>query len=135
MESQIVVRGPSLQRLFSTFANGLPGKGLFVLRLILAAYLIQNNLSGDGDSARLSHLIARALAGTAGLFILVGLWTPVASVLSALVQLWAAVSDSGDPWAHVLAVALGVGLALLGPGAYSIDARAYGRRRISIGHR
>ena len=124
-----------MQRLFSTFANGLPGKGLFVLRLILAAYLIQNGLSGDDNSARLSQLIARMLTGTAGLLILVGFWTPVASALSASVQLWAAISDSGDPWAHVLAAAVGVGLALLGPGAYSIDARAYGRRRISIGHR
>jgi uncharacterized membrane protein YphA (DoxX/SURF4 family) len=75
------------------------------------------------------------VTGTAGLLILVGFWTPVASMLSAPVQVWAAVSDSGDTWAHVLAAAIGVGLALLGPGAHSVDARAYGRRRISIGHR
>jgi hypothetical protein len=124
-----------LQRLFSTFANGLPGKGLLVLRIILAAYVIQNCFMGGGDGTGLTHLMLRIITGASGILILVGLWTPVAGALCALIELWAAASEPGDPWARVLAAALGAGLALLGPGAHSVDARAYGRRRISLGNR
>lgn len=120
-----------MQRLFSTFANGLPGKGLLVLRTVLAAYVIQHCLNGDSDSTELTHLLLRMITGAGGLLIVVGLWTPVAGTLCALVELWAAASEPGDPWARVLAAALGGGLAVLGPGAYSVDARTYGRRRIS----
>jgi putative oxidoreductase len=124
-----------LQRLFSTFANGLPGKGLLALRLILAAYVIQNCLTGDSDGTGLTHLMLRVITGASGMLIVVGLWTPVSGALCSLVELWAAASEPGDPWARVLAAALGAGLAVLGPGAYSVDARAFGRRRISTGNR
>ena len=124
-----------MQRLFSTFANGLPGKGLLVLRIILAAYVIQNCFTGNDDGTRLIQLMLRIITGASGVLILVGLWTPVAGASCALVELWAAASVSGDPWARVLAAALGAGLAVLGPGAHSVDAHAYGRRRISTGNR
>lgn len=123
-----------MQRLFSTFANGLPGKGLLVLRIILAVYVIQNCFTHD-DGTELIQLILRILTAASGILILVGLWTPVAGASCVLLELWAAASGPGDPWARVLATALGAGLAVLGPGAYSVDARAYGRRRISVGNR
>ena len=123
-----------MQRLFSTFANGLPGKGLLVLRITLAVYVIQNCFIGD-DGIGLIQLILRILTGASGIFILVGLWTPVAGTSCALLELWAAASEAADPWARVLGAALGAGLAVLGPGAHSVDARAYGRRRISTGNR
>jgi hypothetical protein len=124
-----------LQRLFSTFANGLPGKGLLGLRIVLAAYVIQNCLTGDSNGTGLTQLMLRIISGAGGAFIFIGLWTPVAGASCALVELWAAASEPGDPWARVLAAAVGAGLAVLGPGAYSIDAHAYGRRRISTGAR
>ena len=96
--------------------------------------MIQNCFTGDASTG-LTQLILRILIGANGILILVGLWTPVAGALCALVELWAAASGLGDPWAHVLAAALGAGLALLGPGAHSVDAHAYGRRRISTGTR
>lgn len=123
-----------MQRLFSTFANGLPGKGLLVLRIVVAVYMIQNCFTGDASTG-LIQLMLRMLTGASGILILVGRWTPVAGASCALVELWAAASSVGDPWARVLATALGAGLAVLGPGAYSVDARAYGRRRISRGNR
>jgi putative oxidoreductase len=131
----MIVQRISLQRLFSTFANGLPGKGLLALRLILSAYVIQNCFTGDSDGTGLTHLMLRIITGASGMLIVVGLWTPVAGALCSLVELWAAASEPSDPWARVLAAALGAGLAVLGPGAYSVDARAFGRRRISIGNR
>ena len=80
-------------------------------------------------------------AAIAGLFLLAGLWTPVASLLMAVLELSTAFfSHSHGPltWAPfaragcILLATLGVCLALLGPGAWSVDARLFGGRRIDI---
>jgi putative oxidoreductase len=106
-----------------------------VLRIILAVYVIQNCFTPDGGATGLTHLMFQIVTGAGGILILVGFWTPVAGVLCALVGLWEAAALPDDTWARVLSAALGAGLALLGPGAYSVDARVYGRRRISLGNR
>jgi hypothetical protein len=41
-------------------------------------------------------------------------------------------SHASDPWMHVRLGALGAALAMLGPGAWSVDARLFGRKRIEI---
>jgi putative oxidoreductase len=64
--------------------------------------------------------------------LLVGLWTPVAGVLMALAELCLAISQPADPWMHILLGTLGASLAMLGPGAWSVDARLFGRKRIQI---
>ena len=77
----------------------------------------------------------------AGLFLLVGLWTPVAGALMAVLELFTAFfSHSPGPltWSPfiwpgcILLGTLGVSLALLGPGAWSVDARLFGWKRIDI---
>lgn len=73
-------------------------------------------------------LIVNALA----ILLLAGLWTPVAGALVALIELWNAYSRPGDPWFYILLGTLGVALALLGPGAWSVDARLFGWKRIDI---
>ena len=77
------------------------------------------------------HLLA---AGTAVL-LLVGLWTPVAGVLMAVAEVGLTFSHPIDPWRHILLGALGSALAMLGPGAWSVDARLFGRKRIHIPQR
>jgi uncharacterized membrane protein YphA (DoxX/SURF4 family) len=67
-----------------------------------------------------------------GMLLLVGLWTPVAGTLLAILELWHLVSLTGDPWIHILLLTLGVSLALVGPGAWSVDARLFGWKRIDI---
>jgi len=73
-------------------------------------------------------------AGAAAL-LLVGFWTPVAGVLMAVVETLLAFSHSHDPWIHILLGALGAALAMLGPGAWSVDAGLFGRKRIQIPQR
>jgi len=79
------------------------------------------------------------IAAFAAVFVLLGLWTPIASSILAIDELAMVFSQhlppSGDPWTPILLVALGIGLALLGPGAWSIDARLFGRKRLQIGTR
>lgn len=72
------------------------------------------------------------VAAAAAVFLLVGLWTPLAGVLTAMAELSIAFSHPADPWWHILLGALGATLAMLGPGAWSMDARLFGRKRIVI---
>ncbi len=72
------------------------------------------------------------LAAAAGVILLCGLWTPIAASLVGLLGLWDLLSQSGDPWANILLSAIGAAVAALGPGAWSIDARLFGWKRIDI---
>ena len=83
-----------------------------------------------GHSSRASAfaLIVIVLA----ILLIAGLWTPVAAALVAFIELWTAYSLPGDIWFYVLLGTLGVALALLGPGAWSVDARLFGWKRIDI---
>ena len=70
------------------------------------------------------------VGAAAGVLILGGLWTPVMGVLAGLVEVCIAVTQPvTQQWAIVLAV-LGISLAMIGPGAWSIDAWLYVRKEI-----
>jgi len=66
------------------------------------------------------------------ILLIAGLWTPVAGTFVALIELWNVYSRNGDLWFYILLGTLGVALALLGPGAWSVDARLFGWKRIDI---
>ena len=66
-----------------------------------------------------------------GLLLLAGLWTPLAGALLALEALWN-VFSFGHPWQWSLLAALGAALALIGPGAWSVDAWLFGWKRLEI---
>jgi hypothetical protein len=114
------------------FANGWPGKGLVALRFALASYVAHDCLARFNENTSFAHDLPTHLAGIAGLFILIGLWTPITCLLVALLEVWSAIAQTGDKWAAALAAAIALSLALLGPGAHSVDARRYGRKRISV---
>jgi putative oxidoreductase len=120
-----------MRRLFSTFSSGPPGVGLLLLRLISGATLIVHYVQlhhGASLQAITSHLIAALGA----LLLLAGLWTPVTGTIVAITELWIVFSHGHDPWVSVMLAGLGAALALLGPGAWSVDARLYGWKRIEI---
>ncbi len=122
-----------MQRLFSTFPQGPPGFGLALLRLAVAIPLVQQAIGGPLHASPPSPL-ALVLAGAAVL-LLVGLWTPVAGVLVAVAELGLALSHPAERWAFVHLGTLGVALAMLGPGGWSVDARLFGRKQIEIPQR
>jgi putative oxidoreductase len=125
-----------VQRLFSTFADGWPGLGLLLLRLLTAAALIHFGIVNVREAPPLATVVLQIIGAGAGMFLLVGLWTPVAGALIAIVKVWLAFSryfsHSGDPWIPIIQAALGAALAMVGTGAWSIDARLFGRKRIDI---
>jgi len=65
-----------------------------------------------------------------GMLLVVGLWTPVAGTFVAMVEAWILLSHSGAPWPAVVLGILGASLAMIGPGAWSVDARLFGRKHI-----
>ena len=79
----------------------------------------------------LGAVLLQVLSIGLGLLLLAGLWTPVAGVLAAAEALWN-VFSSGHPWRWIMLATLGVALALIGPGAWSVDARLFGWRRLEI---
>lgn len=122
-----LVEGGFLQRLFSTFARGWPGAGLLLQRLVTAALLLYCAIA-HGAHITLLHVIA---AG-AGLFLLLGLWTPLAGMIMAISELVMVVTHRADPWICIVLAMLGATLAMIGPGAWSIDARLFGRKEVRI---
>jgi putative oxidoreductase len=77
--------------------------------------------------------VLHTLSAGVGILLLIGLWTPVVGVLVALDAAWQAFSSPGDAAFFILVGILAAALALLGPGAWSIDARLFGWKRIAGG--
>jgi putative oxidoreductase len=124
-----------VQRLFSTFPEGWPGTGLLFLRAVTAIPLAQRGIAGLLMATLSAAVILQTVAAGAAALLLAGLWTPVAGIVMALAELSLAFSRPADPWMHILLAALGASLAMLGPGAWSVDARLFGRKRIQIPQR
>jgi putative oxidoreductase len=67
-----------------------------------------------------------------GISLLCGLWTPVMGSVAAALELLIIVSPADGDATHILLAILSISLVLLGPGAWSIDAHIFGRKRIDI---
>jgi len=120
-----------LQRLFSTFASGWPGAGLLLQRILTATLLIRLGLNQVMGSPSSSSTALHAVGACAGILLLLGLWTPVVGTLIAVIELWIALSPANDPWIAIVLATLGGTAAMIGPGAWSVDARLFGRKHIS----
>jgi putative oxidoreductase len=118
-----------LQRLFSTFANGWPGVGLLIQRLFTGIALLYNGIV-QLQNPRVGLMIPEATGAVLGLFILAGLWTPVAGALILPVEVWIFFAGGSDIWMSLMLTVFGGTLAMIGPGAWSIDARLFGRKYI-----
>ena len=122
-----------MQRLFSTFPQGLPGIGLVLLRAAVGIPLVQQAIVGLVNASPPAPL--GLVVEGASLLLLVGLWTPVAGVLVAVAEVGLALSHPAGPWTFVHFGTLGAALAMLGPGGWSVDARLFGRKHIQIPQR
>ena len=128
--------GCPLQRLFSTFPDGWPGFGLLLLRLGAGIALVCLAISGFLGLGERVSIARHLIAGIAGVFLATGLWTPVMGALIAADELWIALSaysaQREGPWIHILLAVLTAGVAMVGPGAWSVDARLFGRKRFDM---
>jgi putative oxidoreductase len=121
-----------MQRLFSTFPNGWPGCGLLLLRVTCAApVLVMETAELSGTPAG-PVLWLRLFGCLAAFCIVAGFWTPFAASCLAIMQGVMAFSAETFWSTHLILTSTAASLVMLGPGAWSIDARLYGRKRIDL---
>jgi hypothetical protein len=128
-----------LRRLYSSFPGGLPGAGLLLLRITVglgifiqaSSWLIEPQTSNTGMWA------PALLALIIGVSFILGFLTPLAGYVSALAGI--ATRLLHPEWSTSMTSLLGVcplvmvvAITLLGPGAFSLDAYFFGRRRIIV---
>jgi len=121
-----------MQRLFSMFPQGGPGIALFILRVSVAGitvFRLWTHYGALGPYWVLWGVVVLALA------LSVGVLTPILSVLVCLVAVFSIVQGHSDALVDVSTILNAMALALLGPGAYSLDAWLYGRRVVVVSAR
>lgn len=119
-----------MRRLFFTFADGPPGIGLLLLRLLAgSAVAIHEILMLRGGPTIGAAIVPAFLIGL-GLLLIAGLWTPVAAALVAISAMWGAFTHAADFWYFGIIGVLCLALSLIGPGAWSVDARLFGWKRL-----
>lgn len=114
------------------FPNGWPGSGLLLLRLVAGIFLIYDGIAGLMGTLERESVPLHVVAAIAGIFLLAGLWTPIFGAVVALTELWIAASGTSHLRSAILLVAIAVAITVLGPGAGSIDALLFGRKRLNI---
>ena len=119
-----------MQRLYTTFPNEWPGAGLLLLRLAEGVPSVVEGATRALGSGATVATLPYAVDILSGLLLIVGFWTPIGGVLQALVEFSSALSASG--YDHIVRGMIGLSMAMLGPGAWSIDARLFGRKRIDV---
>jgi uncharacterized membrane protein YphA (DoxX/SURF4 family) len=131
-----------LHRLFSAFPAGLPGVGLLLLRVVVGAALVAHGVLCVVSSERVTLVVSVSFAILllSGICLLIGFLTPILSLVAGLEGLGIAFSWSPlqllSPFESKLAlapiIAISAAIALLGPGAFSLDARLFGWKEIVI---
>ena len=129
-------------RFFSAFPGGWPGIGLLLLRGAIGIIgLLQGAFYLAGRAASTPGMWLIGLAGlVAGAALLVGVLTPIAGILGSLGAIGIGFSILAAPTPNlfdqkltaVLAAIIAAAIVFLGPGAFSLDARLFGRREIII---
>ena len=121
-----------MRRLFSTFARGWPGAGLLLMRMVAGIALIERGIARLSSGPPVLLAVLSVLTTVGGLLLLAGLWTPVAGIVVAAIEVWKIFLLPVNLWIYILLATLGAALAMLGPGAWSVDARLFGWKRIDI---
>jgi hypothetical protein len=122
-----------MQRLLGTFPDRSAGLALLILRLAVAAALISGVRGCPGPETD----VLLALSRIAAVLIIVGWYTALAATAAVVVSLctfWVCRESGIDAVAiNALMIAILLAIGLLGAGAYSVDARLYGRRKLVVG--
>ena len=83
------------------------------------------------DLTETTVLTVRCVAIAVAILLWIGLWTPLVAVAAATLQICMVVGLGRELGATAAVnAALGMALAMLGPGCWSLDARLFGRKRI-----
>ena len=131
----------ALLRLFSTFPDSWPGAALLLLRAIVGlAAIVQGFLYLSRGARSSAGLLFGVLLAISGVSLMIGFLTPIASILAGVGCVasnisWVpapATTLFDGPLVSLEMIVMAVSIAMLGPGAFALDARLFGRREIVI---
>jgi hypothetical protein len=110
------------------FPAGAAGVALLLLRFSVATMLVTNAVTSEDPTFHMWELAGLSLLVAS---LCLGVFTPVSSVLSCSVEI-VALSDLRELGVThlIVSILITASLAMLGPGAYSVDARMFGRRLV-----
>lgn len=131
-----------MPRLYSGFAGRTPGAGLLLLRTAIGVTLVAHAVMSVSDArdANVITFVFCLLALASGASLIIGFLTRLAAAVAAVLavsitRLSLVAPAINSPHSHRLdlnLIIIAVAVALLGPGAFSLDAVLFGRRRIVI---
>jgi len=99
-------------------------------RVLTSTILVYYGASHLLESARLATGLPYLIAAIAGVFLFLGLWTPLAGITIAIVGVWVFFACSAHSLTAIIVAVLGATVAMIGPGMWSIDAKLYGRKHL-----
>jgi hypothetical protein len=103
-----------------------------LLRLVVGIVLVWRAIDKLSSDAPIHVIAVLAIAIGVGLLLLIGLWTPVAGAVVILIELRRILWKLDDPSISILLGTTALAIALVGPGFWSLDARLYGWKVISL---
>jgi uncharacterized membrane protein YphA (DoxX/SURF4 family) len=128
--------------MFSTFPDEWPGAGVLLLRAATGAGFVAQGIAYFGAEHEMGALVMviAALMVVVGALLLIGSlsrWAALAAATTSLLSVfsWFPGPHVGlfeSPMTAALAVVIAFSLVCLGPGAFSVDARLFGRREVII---
>ena len=127
--------------LYTRFPNRAPGIGLLLLRVATGATLIAHaSFIVQMQDLRIVVVAMVLLAFLSGLALLAGFLTPIISIVALII-----IAGTELPWLPTLnggviagnhlsldVAVMSAAIFMLGPGAFSVDALMFGRRKIII---
>lgn len=100
------------------------------MRLSIAGMLLLQLVSAQAGGLSSWRLVT---AGSIGMLVCLGVFTPIAAILCISIEVTDAIGLRGESALHALPAVLITGaLGLLGPGAFSLDAKWFGRRLVVL---
>jgi len=128
--------------MFSTFPDGISGLGLLILRAALGGMLVIRVFTCLRDRHDWSPVtsVLVLLMVLSALLIITGYRTRFAGMVATVATVGSMISLAGGSsletldtrTTEVLAIVIAVAVSCLGPGAFSLDSRLFGRREIVI---
>jgi hypothetical protein len=120
----------AVQRLFSKFPTGTAGVALLLLRASAATSLL---VDGTAHWTLVTSFFSTSLFLLPATLLCIGLLTPYNFLAVIIIELGVFLLSSGQNDFHLLFSIVNCAVVgLIGPGAYSVDARIFGRRLLIL---